>query len=318
MERRRLGATGGIVGTIGLGSATWGRGTDRAEAQQQVAMLVEAGGNLVDVAPEAMRSGFAADVLADPGVRRDAFVSLRLPAVASQRDLLASLDDALSNLGLGHADLWTVEGWDAGLPWAELVSALAIAVSTGRARYVGLCPTAAWQAALVGAGLAMHPDRAPLAAVTVPYSLLDRVTGDEAAQVALAVGAGVVAAWPLAGGVLTGKYRHSTPPDSRGAGERHAARLHHYRSAWSRPVVDGLCAAAEGLGTSPAALALAWARDQPGVASTVVGARTVHQWRAALAGADVIMPAEIRQALDEVADEAARVGDDGDSGSGSA
>ena len=318
MERRALGVTGGTVGTVGLGTATWGRGTDLTEAREQVSMLVEAGGNLVDLGPASWQSGFAADALSDAGLRRAAFISVRHPAASSQRDLLAELDQSLAALGIADVDLWTVEGWDPALPWTELVSALAIAVATGRARYVGMSPSAPWQAAIVGAGLAMHPDRSPLAAITTPYSLLDQETAAEAAEVARTIGAGLIAAWPLAGGVLTGKYRHATPPDSRGAGERHAERMHHYRSPWSRPVVDGLCAAAEGLGTTPGALALAWVRDRPGVTAALVGARTVHQWRAALAGADVSMPAEIRQALDEVADVAARVGHDGDTGSGSA
>ena len=310
--------TGASVGTIGLGTATWGRGTDRSEAREQLAMLVDAGGNLVDLSPEAWQAGCAAEAFSDSALRREAFIAVRLPATGSQRDLLAGLDDALATLGIGHADLWTVEGWDAGRPWPELVSALAVAVASGRARYVGVCPPAPWHAALVGAGLAMHPDRPPLAAVTSAYSLLDRVAAEESADVSMAVGAGLIAAWPLAGGVLTGKYRHSTPPDSRGASERHAARVHRYRSARSRPVVDGLCAAAEGLGTTPGSLALAWVRGRPGVTAALVGARTVHQWRATLAGADVVMPAEIRQALDEVADEALPVGHDGEPGSGSA
>lgn len=316
MERRALGVTGGSVSTVGLGTATWGRGTDLAEAREQVAMLVEAGGNLVDFGPASWESGFAAGILSDPALRRETFISIRQPVADSQRDLLAELDQALATLGLAHADLWTVDGWDPALPWTELVSALAIAVATGRARYVGVCPSAPWQAAIVGAGLTMHPDRSPLAAITSPYSLLDHETASETAEVSRTIGAGLIAAWPLAGGVLTGKYRHATPPDSRGAGERHAERMHHYRSPWSRPVVDGLCAAAEGLGTTPSALAIAWVRDRPGVAAALVGARTVHQWRAALAGADVSMPAAIRQALDEVADEAARVSHDGDTGSG--
>lgn len=318
MERRRLGTTGAHVGTLGLGTATWGRGADRSEARAQLEMLLEAGGNLVDIASAATDAPFAAHVLADVGLRRDAFINVRLPAGASQRDLLDGLDDALGALGLAHADMWTVEGWDPALPWPELVSSLAIAVSTGRARYVGVCPDAAWQAGLVGAGLATHVDRPPLAAVTAAYSLLDLDVAEQITDVSVALGAGILAAWPLAGGVLTGKYRHATPPDSRGAGERHAARLHHYRSAWSRPVVDGLCAAAEGLGTTPAAVALAWVRDRPAVVSTLVGARTVHQWRAALASGDTSLPDEIRRALDEVADEAAGFGHHGDSGSGSA
>lgn len=314
MERRRLGATGGTVGTIGLGTASWGRGTDLAEAREQVALLAEAGGNLVDLGPEACRSGFAAGVLVDGGLRREAFLQLRTPCAPSHRDLLTGLDDALEDLRTDHVDLWCVEGWDPSLPWSELVSALAVGVSTGRTRYVGLCPSAPWHAALIGAGLAMHADRPTLAAITTPYSLVDHATADEASRVALTLGTGLLAAWPLAGGVLTGKYRHATPPDSRGAGERHAARLHAYRSARTRPVIDGLCAAAEGLGTTPGALALAWVRDRPGVSAALVGARTVHQWRAALASGDVDMPAEIRRALDEVADPSEPVSHDGHTG----
>lgn len=312
MERRRLGPTGAHVGTIGLGTATWGRGTDPSDALEQVTLLLESGGNLIDIAPDTAAAACATSAFGDPGIRREAFVSVRLPALGSQAALLTALDDALEGLGLAHADLWTVEGWEPSLPWSELVSALAIAVATGRARYAGLCPAAAWQAALIGAALATHPDRCPLAALTTAYSLLDHVAADDIAEVAGALGSGVLAAWPLAGGVLTGKYRHATPPDSRGAGERHAARMLRYRSPRTRPVIEGLCAAAEGLRTTPAALALAWVRDRPGVTSTLVGARTVHQWRAALSADDVVVPDEIRRALDEVATDSLAVGDDGD------
>ena len=77
-------------------------------------------------------------------------------------------------------------------------------------------------------------------------------------------------------------------------------------------MVDGLCAAAEGLGTTPGALALAWVRDRATVAACLVGTRTVHQWKSALASSDVALPPEIREALDEVADEAAALGHDGE------
>jgi len=299
------------VGVIGLGTATWAQGTDVAEATEQIHMLIDAGGNLIDLAAGTPALDVAAPALADAGARRDTFLGLRQPAAPSQRDLLVTLDQALVRTGLDHVDLWTVEGWHPGMPWDELICALTVAVSSGRARYVGIAPDAAWQASLVGAGLAMHPQRLSLAGITIPYSLLDRADAEAATQVCEVLGVGLLAAAPLAAGVLTGKYRHATPPDSGGAGERFGARVHHSRSAWARPVVEGLCAAAEGLGTTPSSLAITWVLGRPAVSACITGARTVHQWRGALASAATPMPSEIRSALDEVSADAATIGHDG-------
>jgi aryl-alcohol dehydrogenase-like predicted oxidoreductase len=314
VERRRLGGTGATVGVIGLGTATWGRGTDEAEAAEQVHLLVEAGGDLLDVHVQSPAVTIVGRAVASGRQRDDLFISIRVPASSSQRSLLSLLDGALGKSALRHADLWTVEGWDADLPWEELVAAMTIAVSSGRARYVGLAPPQPWHGALIGAGLALHPQRVPLAAVTVPYSLLDRAGADAMAEVCDTLPSGLLAAAPLAGGVLTGKYRHATPADSRGAGERFGAHVHHYRGSWARPAVDGLCAAAEGLGASPSALALAWVLGRPGVSACITGARTVHQWRGALSSAEASLPPEIRAALDEVSAVAAGMGHDGGTG----
>lgn len=309
MEQRRLGTTGATVGVVGLGTAAWGRGTDRDEARRQVAMLVEAGGNLVDLSPETTDNDLIRSAIPDAGLRSDTFVAVRTAARPSRGSLLASLDKAIAATDIGHADLWMIEDWAAGLPWAEVVSALAVAQASGRAMYVGLVPQEPWHASLVAGALASHVDRSDLAALCVPYSVLDVATAQPYVDIADMLRLAIIASWPLAGGVLTGKYRHATPPDSRGAGERHADRIHRYREPWTRPVVEGLSAAAEGLGVPTGSLALAWLRERPHVAATLVGARTAHQWRAALDSTHVTVPSEIRHVLDEVATQASHVGE---------
>lgn len=100
-----------------------------------------------------------------------------------------------------------------------------------------------------------------IVAVQAEYSLLDRRTEAELAPAAAHHGVGLLAAMPLARGVLTGKYREGTPADSRGASAHLAASVQTYRSPAAARVVEAVMTAAEGLGTSPVAVALAWVRD---------------------------------------------------------
>jgi aryl-alcohol dehydrogenase-like predicted oxidoreductase len=122
----------------------------------------------------------------------------------------------------------------------------------------------------------------------------------EIVPAAQAVGMGLLAWSPLGRGVLTGKYRHSTPIDSRGANADTAGWLQVYFDDRSRRVVDALATAAEGLGASPTEVALAWLRDRPGVVATILGPRTNSQLMAALASEELELPDEITAALDEV------------------
>ena len=117
---------------------------------------------------------------------------------------------------------------------------------------------------------------------------------------AIALGLGVLPWSPLGRGVLSGKYRTGMPADSRAASsvfERYVAELLTPQGAL---VVEAVCRAAEGLGLTPAQVALAWVRDQPGVTSPIVGARTAAQLEASLTVEDVTLPDEIIDALDDV------------------
>jgi aryl-alcohol dehydrogenase-like predicted oxidoreductase len=105
---------------------------------------------------------------------------------------------------------------------------------------------------------------------------------------------------PLGRGVLTGKYRHGLPSDSRGASAHFAGFVEPYLDARSARIVEAVCVAADGLGFSPLEVSLAWVRDAPGVTSAIVGARTGAQLRGILTSEQISLPEVVREALSEV------------------
>ncbi|WP_316520377.1 aldo/keto reductase [Kitasatospora brasiliensis] len=322
MEQRHLGRTGLQVSRLGLGTMTWGRDTDEPEAAEQLKEFVDAGGNLVDTA----------DVYADGGAeylisrltdtlipRSELLIATKAGSVpesarrfdGSRGHLLAALDASLRRLGTDYVDLWQVHSFDPATPAEETLSALDIAVSSGRARYVGVCDFSGWQLARAATWQRAHHGRVPLAGAQLEYSLLQRGIEREALPAALDAGVGVLAGSPLGRGVLTGKYRHGVPQDSRGASAYLAGYVQPYLGERSRRIVDALATAADGLASSPLAVALAWVRDRPGVASALVGARTVAQLQSALSVEALTLPDEIRGALDDISSPVHRYPDQG-------
>lgn len=301
VTQRVVGDGGLRVSRTGLGTFTWGRDTDDDEAAAQLVAFVDAGGTLVDTCPT-YADGAAQTLLGSlvgDLVPRAALVLSASSGTAgdcSRSALLTQLDATLTALGTDYLDLWQVGAWDPGTPVAEVVDTLVHAVRTGRARYAGLRGYSGWQVATAAAAA-----RAPaLVAVQQEYSLLSRGAEAELLPAAMHHGLGLLAAAPLARGVLTGKYRSGTPADSRGASPYLAAALEPHRTAHANRVVEAVVTAADGLGTSPLAVALAWVRDRPGVASAVVGGRDAAQLAGILAAESLELPAAIRAALDDV------------------
>src|SRR5699024_5358807 len=211
--------------------------------------------------------------------------------------LLSSLDASLARLGTDYVDLWFVHAPDPHTPITETVSAMKHAIASGRARYVGLSNFSAWQSAQVATMLEGDPG---LAAAQVEYSLLARDIEIEMIPAAAGLGLGVLAWSALGRGVLTGKYRHSVPADSRAASPHLRGFVDPYLTQSARSIVEAVHAAAEGLGRTAAEVALAWTRDAPEVSSALIGARTPAQLSGLLSATDLDLPAEIRDVLDEV------------------
>jgi aryl-alcohol dehydrogenase-like predicted oxidoreductase len=217
---------------------------------------------------------------------------------ASRGALLRQLDESLRKLSTDYIDLWYVHYIDDTVPFEETLSALDAAVSSGKVRYAGVSNYCGWRLGRASTWQSAVPGRAPIVANQVKYSLLERGVEREVMPAAEALGVGIFPWSPLGGGVLTGKYRNGVPTDSRGSGAQRPLPLDQRPTAAG--IVEAVATAADGLATSPIAVALAWLRDRPGVVAPVLGARTLGQLTAALACESLDLPIEISSALDDV------------------
>jgi len=307
-----MGRSGLSVSRLALGTMTWGRSTTVEDARDQLRTFLAAGGDLVDTAygyadgaSEEALGTFLGDLVPreEVVVCTKAGISRRTGervVDTSRRTLMSQLDTSLARLGTSYVDLWLVHTWSDTAPVEETLSALEWAVTSGRARYVGVSNYSGWQAAR--AYSLLESVRVPLVANQIEYSLGTRDPEDDLVPAAKALGFGLLPYSPLGGGVLTGKYRSGVPSGSRAAMRQFACFASARLDDRSMSVAEAVSTAAGGLGVSATEVALAWVRDRPGVTAPVVGSRTVAQLRTALASEDLELPPEIVAALDEISD----------------
>ncbi|TQK71074.1 aldo/keto reductase [Nocardioides sp. SLBN-35] len=317
MQQRYVGASGLQVSRLALGTMTWGKDTDEHEARDQLTAFVEAGGTTIDTAAgytdgrsEALLGSLLGDV-----VRRDEVVLATKAGIwrrgsdrvtdTSRGAMLRGLDTSLKRLGTDHVDLWQVHIWSDDVPLEETLGALDLAVSSGRATYVGISNFNGWQTARAVTLQEAAAGRARIASTQMEYSLVNRRVEREVLPAVEALGLGLFPWSPLGRGVLTGKYRTGTPSDSRAASPVFAGFVDAYLDDHSRSIVEAVARAADGLGWTPLEVALVWVRDSPGVTAPVVGARTAAQLAGALGSEAKALPPEIRAALDDVSGGAA-------------
>jgi aryl-alcohol dehydrogenase-like predicted oxidoreductase len=310
VKQRTVGRSGLRVSSLALGTMTWGVETDADEAAAQLVAFRDAGGSLVDTAhsygygeTERLLGSLMADVVPRPELVLATKAGItRTPedrqVDASRGALLGQLDESLRRLRVDHVDLWYVHTVDDAVPFDETLSAVDAAVSSGKVRYVGVSNYCGWRLARAATWQRAVPGRAPIVANQVRYSLLDRGVEREVVPACADLGVGIFPWSPLGGGMLTGKYRTGIPADSRGAGTGRPLPLEQRPGAAG--IVEAVATAADGLASSPVAVALSWLRDRPGVVAPVVGARTLGQLTVALGCETLQLPTEIRDALDDV------------------
>ncbi len=296
LNARPLGSAGLEVSALSLGS--W-RTYERLPAETGVGILRAArdeGINFFDDAryddetgTAPMPTGYSEVVFGElfrgAGVRRDeAVVANKLWwEFWPEQSAAAELDASLRRMGFDHVDVIYANVPPRGMTVADLVAAVGGLVTSGKARAWGLVnwpADLAGQAVAAAAGLGVRPP----CAVQLPYSLVRRTWVEDPAMTRAlgASGAGVIASFCLAGGVLTGKYR-SGPAAGRAAGT-----LDEPRVAAAVAAAGELAVLADDLDTAPAALALAFPLANPAVTSVLFGATSAEQVRANCAAINVL------------------------------
>lgn len=309
MQHRFLGSTGIEVSHLALGTLTWGRDTSQAQAQDMIRTFLDGGGNVLHTSA-LFGSGQAQSVLGaifDDFLNRDECVVIakggflrrgeRWQVSNSRTGVLSSIDRTLRDLGTDYLDVFVLEDFDPHTATEETLAGLDIALRSGKVRALGIANFGPWRSAqlLTRGQLA----GVPIHAMEAPYSLLERGVEDQVLAPLSEGGHGFIATSALAGGALTGKYRHGTPPDSRAASPLLAPSVVPYLQPNYQPILEALGRAANGLDVPAYAVALGWLRAQTAVTCAVVGPRTDTQLRQLLEFADTELPLPLVEALND-------------------
>jgi aryl-alcohol dehydrogenase-like predicted oxidoreductase len=316
MEYRALGRSGLRISVLTMGTMTFGGtgdfadvgSTDVEEAERQVDMCLEAGVNLIDTA-DVYSSGLSEEILGQVlrGGRRDRVLvatKVRMgmgrgpnDSGLSRHHIISGCEASLRRLGTDHIDLYQVHEWDGQTPLEETLHALDHLVASGKVRYVGASNYASWQL-MKALGIAARLDLAPLVSQQIYYSLQAREAEYELIPLAVDQGLGVLVWSPLAGGLLSGKYRrnHQAPVGSRQLSDWDEPPVYDQENL--HDIVEILISIGLGHGVSAAQVALAWTLGRPAVTSLVIGARTAEQLADNLAAASLVLSADERARLD--------------------
>src|ERR1700689_4202308 len=294
MEYRTLGRSGLRVSVLTMGTMTFGGEGNFAnvgttgvnEAQRQVDMCLDAGINLIDTA-DVYSGGRSEEILGEVlrGRRDQVLVATKVrmgmgpgpnDAGLSRHHVISGCEASLRRLRTDHIDLYQVPEWDGQTPLEETLEALDLLVSSGKVRYVGASTYTAWQL-MKALGV---PERAGLprfVSQQIYYSLQAREAEYELIPLAVDQGLGVLVWSPLAGGLLSGKYRrnHQAPVGSRQLSDWGEPPVYDQEGLYD--IVEILIGIADQPGVPAARVALAWALGRPGLTSLVIGARTGDQ-----------------------------------------
>jgi aryl-alcohol dehydrogenase-like predicted oxidoreductase len=304
-----MGRSGLKVSEICLGTMTFGRSTDQAEAKRIVDLAFEAGVNFFDSA-NSYGNGQSEVLLGEAlkGRRHHALIATKVfnpmgpdpnDSGMSRVHILRAIEDSLRRLQTDYVDLYYIHHVDIQTPLEQMLAAFDDLVHQGKVRYIACSNYEAWRL-MEAMWISDSKNLARFECYQPQYSLVVRDIEEEIIPVCQFKGLGVVVWSPLAGGFLSGKYK---PGEHRVAGTRSAegwAYPEPYFAANADETLSVLLDTAQELGRTPAQVAVRWVLEQPAITSAIIGARTVEQAHDNLRASGWRLPPEALARLSQV------------------
>lgn len=285
MHYRNAGASGLKVSAVGLGTNNFGGRTDEAQSTLVIDRALEAGVSTIDTA-DVYSQGRSEEIIgrALRGRRHQVEILTKVrhamgpgphDSGSGRRHIIQGCEDSLRRLQTEYIDLYQLHSWDGDTPIEETMRALDDLVRAGKVRYVGCSNFAAWQMTW-GLWASDRHGYARFVTVQPHFNLFERSVESELVPACRSLGVGIIPYFPLAGGLLTGKYSSASavPEGTR----------YHGSERWLKELTDprleavvGLKSLAESHGRTVGQLAIAWLLAQPTVCTVIAGATRPEQ-----------------------------------------
>lgn len=320
MKYKNLGSSGVRVSSLCLGAMTFGEadersfmhgvGSDEATAHAVLDHALAAGINFIDTADVYGQDGLSERVLgnwiAARGSRDKIVLATKFRFTmgdgpnrsgASRYRIVKCCEDSLRRLRTDRIDLYQIHMQDITVPEEETLRALDDLVSAGKILYAGCSNYAAYRL-MDSLWRARNHGWSPYVTLQAQYSLLVRDLEREHVPLCREEGLGILPWSPLAGGFLSGKFQRDQPPSATSRLGAKPERFARYDLERNWKILDAVRAVAGELGSTPAAVSIAWLLAKPQVSSVIFGARTIEQLDANLAAADLVLSEAQLGALD--------------------
>jgi aryl-alcohol dehydrogenase-like predicted oxidoreductase len=311
MKYVQLGKSGLKVSKVCLGTMTFGREADESASFKIMDHFVEQGGSFLDTANAYSTGATEAVVgrwLKSRKIREKLVVATKVfgqmgngpnDAGLSRIHIQQAVEESLLRLQTDVIDLYQVHRWDPTVPIEETIGVLDDLVRQGKVRYVGCSNVRAYQLQYCLDYARAHA-LSTFISLQPPYNALNRAIEAELLPLCAEQGIGVMSYNPLAGGMLTGKYRKDTPLPKGARLEAFPFYHDRYYTGQALDIVERFLAEASKRGVTPAQLALAWVIGDPRISTPILGARSLEQVADSLKGAEITLTPEERLAIPAV------------------